>query len=271
MKRLTKKKIKSPVRGQTITKARGFDNLGLYAHSLLSFGMVAMLGVLIYSNLTPLAIALYLISKWRIIAVQPRYWWANFRSNVPDMAVSLSFIHQMHQSMQLEENSFAFLLVWGVLFAGWQLILKPKSTNIAENTQAMIAQAFGLSTLMYYGESYPELLIILSVWVLSASVARHFLFGYDEPLIKVMSVSWALFITQLTWVMSRWLLVFEVGPTLLIPYVVVMIGAIQYAIGSLYHHYKEADLKNSHVKQFIVFVCAIMLMIILFSNWTGEI
>lgn len=245
--------------------------MGDYAHSLLSLALVVVLAGLVFFELTQFAVVVYLTSKWRVIAVQPRYWWANLRSNIPDVAVSLSFIHQMYLSTQLEENSLAFLLIWTVLFTGWQLVLKPRSTNTAENTQAVIAQIFGLSTLLYYYGSIPEVATVVIVWFLSLSVARHFLYGYDEVLTKTISTTWALFVTQLVWVMSHWLLVFEVTQTLTVPYVAVMIGAVQYAAGSLYHHYKEGDLKKGHVRQFVMFVCAIMLMIILFSNWTSEI
>ena len=43
----------------------------------------------------PLAIILIILAKWRMLAVKPRYWLANIRSNLVDIFVGLSILSFM--------------------------------------------------------------------------------------------------------------------------------------------------------------------------------
>src|SRR5919202_4987413 len=38
------------------------------------------------------ALALVLLSKWRILAVRPRYWFANIQANMVDIIVNISIV-----------------------------------------------------------------------------------------------------------------------------------------------------------------------------------
>src|SRR5665811_706369 len=115
-------------------KIRQITNLR-WSHAIyvaLNVGLVLVIAALVSIGLTPLAIILVLISKWRMFAVQPRHWLVNIRSNSPDLIVGLSFVVFMSQA----QSSWAMLL-WIVLYIAWILLLKPKTDPGYVGAQAL--------------------------------------------------------------------------------------------------------------------------------------
>ena len=57
---------------------------------------VAILLIVRYTEAIWFAMLLVVLSKWRVFAVRPRYWWANLRSNMVDFIVSISVVIHMY-------------------------------------------------------------------------------------------------------------------------------------------------------------------------------
>jgi hypothetical protein len=57
---------------------------------------IALLIVIRYTESIPLAFLLVIMSKWRVLAVRPRYWFANLRSNMIDFIVSISVVLHLY-------------------------------------------------------------------------------------------------------------------------------------------------------------------------------
>ena len=65
-------------------------------YTALNIGLaLAIVLTVYYTESVTLGIALVLISKWRILAVRPRYWYANFLSNLVDIIVSVSVVNDV--------------------------------------------------------------------------------------------------------------------------------------------------------------------------------
>ena len=69
------------------------------------------------------ALALVLISKWRVIAVRPRFWWANIQANLVDIIVGLGVVGLMY-SVHVGALPQAILAAF---YAIWLVIIKPMS------------------------------------------------------------------------------------------------------------------------------------------------
>ena len=110
----------------------------------------------------PLAIILIILAKWRMLAVKPRYWLANIRSNLVDIFVGLSIL-----SFMASTNNLITQLVWTAAYIAWLVWLKPQTKQIPVIIQALIAQT--ISLVAFY-QALPEAGIItsvLAVWLLS--------------------------------------------------------------------------------------------------------
>ena len=73
--------------------ARKRSFLSEVVYTALNVGLaIAVLLVVLYTQSIWFAIAVVILSKWRVFAVRPRFWWANLQSNLVDFIVSVSVV-----------------------------------------------------------------------------------------------------------------------------------------------------------------------------------
>jgi hypothetical protein len=238
---------------------------GQLAHALLNVGLVLVTAFLVFIGLTPIALLVVLISKWRVFAVQPHHWLVNVRSNSPDLIVQLSFVIFMSQA----EDFFAWVL-WIGLYMGWLLYLKPKTDPKFVGAQAMLSQFMGLTALFWISDDIFEIFVVLGSWFIAYVSAQHFLNGYDEPLTRVISIIWALFVAELAWVMYRWLIVYPITDNIIIPQISVVTALLGYVVATLYHLKQAGKLNKKLQRRYIALGVVALVTVILISNWTHE-
>ena len=208
----------------------------------------------------PLAIILIILAKWRMLAVKPRYWLANIRSNLVDIFVGLSIL-----SFMASTNNLITQLVWTAAYIAWLVWLKPQTKQIPVIIQALIAQT--ISLVAFY-QALPEAGIItsvLAVWLICYASARHFLGVFDEQYIKQISDLWAWFGAVMAWILSHWVIFYTN-----IPQIAVILTVISYGIGLIYYLQQNDRLKKGFKNQIIVMVGIILLIIIVFSDWQDK-
>src|SRR5271165_5298167 len=97
---------------------------------LFHLGLNALLPLLVFilvrTGFSEIALALILLSKWRIFAVRPRYWLANIRSNGVDIIVGISLLIFMTHT-----NSSYWQLLWVAVYIIWLTVIKPGSTTLS--------------------------------------------------------------------------------------------------------------------------------------------
>jgi hypothetical protein len=209
-----------------IKPASGFSHLAHLGSNILLALLVFML---VRIDFVQLALALILLSKWRMFAVRARFWPANIRANAVDIIVGLSLLLFM-----VEADTQWMQLLWAAVYVFWLLVIKPASSTVLVTAQALIGLLFGLTALFVgLGDGTLYWLVLLSALICYWS-ARHFFDSFDEPYAKLLSYLWAYFGAGLVWVLSHWLLYygFMAQPTLLLV-------ALGYALAALYYldHY----------------------------------
>lgn len=230
-------------------------------HLILNIALPIVLLLMIRANLFELSIALALFSKWRVFAVRPHHLMVNIRSNATDIIVKLGTL------MFMIQYSEAWVQIgWCVWYIFWLTILKPRSEKVAVGLQALAAESIGLSALFQFSNRIPEPLLLIAVWVIAASAARHFLSSYEEPWARSVSHIWALFVAQLAWVLNNWLLVYVAVPQL-----VIVVAVVSYALASLYDAYMNESLRASFVRQQVLMTSIILIVVIVLADWRGEV
>ncbi len=234
-----------------------------YLHAVLN--VVLPLGVLLFvrAKLPYLAVALILLAKWRVFAVQPRYWLANIRSNSVDTIVGLSFVVLVHSTPRLSIQ-IAFILA----FAAWLVLIKPRSDVIWVSAQALIAQTLGIIAIQDYmanrgQQTWPEFVTIVLIFVVALAAARHFLSSYEDRYLSVLSFSWAFFVTELTWLLDHWI-VFYVR---YVSHIALLATFFAYTAMRLYDKTHNDNLTRREIRTLTVLSCVILLVVVLLSNW----
>src|SRR5690606_10662203 len=96
---------------------------------LLNVGLAVAVLLVVWAIESPLpAFALILLSKWRVLAVRPRYWFAHVQANAVDLIVSLSLVVLLYSAGSIgSENGTVAQVILAGLYALWLLALKPRT------------------------------------------------------------------------------------------------------------------------------------------------
>ncbi len=229
------------------------------AHVVLNVVLVLMILLLVAKPiaLPLLAVVLLLISKWRMLAVRPRYWLTNIRSNLVDIGVGMSVIAFMWRG-----DNIWLQLFWSALYTAWLLLLKPRSSMFMVILQAMLAQGVMLVALHGTFPNWGVASLVLGTWLICYVSARHFFSAFEEVSGREIAHFWAVFAAELAWVLSHWQLTYGI-----VPQIALIISIIGYALASSYYLKATERLKPQLRNQFVIVTIVILSVVILFSQW----
>jgi hypothetical protein len=240
-----------------IKPASGFPYV---IHLLLTAVLPLAVYVLVRIHFVQLAVALVLLSKWRMLAVKARHWPANIRSNAVDITVGLSFVAFMAKS-----SSPSLQILWAFFFTIWLLFLKPQTTTFWVAGQAMVAQFVGLMSIyLVWPKASPSQVAAL-VGLVCYFCGRHYFTSFNESYARTGAYVWAYVAAALAWVSGHWLIYYGV-----ISQTVLLLTIVSYGLGALYYLDYSEKLTPLIRKQFVLTVVAGVVLILVFSDWSDK-
>lgn len=229
-------------------------------HIGLNVGLPVIAYILVRTDFVSIAVLLIIISKWRMFAVQTRYWVANIIANGIDIIVGISFVLLMASTAVAWWQIF-----WALLYAAWLVWLKPKSDVLSVSAQAMIGQLLGLEVLyLKFGDS-PLLILVAGTWLVTYLAARHFLTSFEEAHTALLAHTWAYFSASLAFILGHWLLFYGS-----IAQIIVILTTVGYGLVCMYYLEAKERLSIPLRNQLLALMCAILLIVIVLSDWTGS-
>ncbi|MEI6755522.1 MAG: hypothetical protein WCK80_00710 [bacterium] len=243
---------------QKLKPTSGFSHV---LHIGLLLALPVILYVFVRANFIQLAIITVILSKWRMLAVRPRFWAANIRANSIDLMVGIATVIFMAHTA-----SASLQILWAALYAVWLILLKPKSTSLMVTVQAFIGQFMGLSALYLAWPDAPVLAVTFLTGLFCFCAARHFFDIFDEPYARMLSYFWGYFAAALTWLLSHWLIYYGVISQLLL-----LISTLGYGLAVIYYLDHEDKLSKLVRRQFIFIMIAIVVVVLAFSDWGGKV
>jgi len=249
--------------------------LGDFLHLLTNVALAVLVYLLVAVwQLYTLAIILVILSKWRIFAVQPRFWFANIVANLVDIIVGLSVLVFIYQA-----SSAAWLqITWAALYGFWLIVVKPQSSIRAVTLQAGIGQFVGLTALFWYASTIPDVLVVAGAWLVSYASARHLISAYEEDLVDLLSAVWALFVAQLVWFFNRWVDVFAFPSSsngqpshayFIIPQAAVVMIVVGYGAAYFYGAAKNEKLGARRTRYTFAFTAVLLCLVLVVSKWNS--
>ncbi|HVI69203.1 MAG TPA: hypothetical protein VM581_01980, partial [Magnetospirillaceae bacterium] len=195
------------------------------------------IAVLFLVRLDPpyLAFALVILSKWRILALRPRFWWVNIKANLADLFVGISAVALIY----LSQGSFGMQVALTVLYELWLIVLKPKSGAHGILLQAGVAQVVSLIALFNFSVLLPEFVVIAACWLIGYVTARHVVSNYEESNIELLSVIWGLFLAEIGWIVYRWTNIYNLGLPIKIPQIALIMLVIGFCAARMYDFSKN--------------------------------
>lgn len=229
-----------------------------------------------YTEAVWLAVVLIALSKWRVFAVRPRYWWANLRSNTVDFIVSVSFVVHMYViNASAMSDAVQLILLAGLtlLYIGWLLFVKPRSKRMFMVAQAGIAVFLGISALFITTYDWPVSIVVALAWLVGYSAARHVLSTYDDETHELfLSIAWGFVIAEVTWLSYHWAIAYPlpIFPALMLPQAAISITLISFLMykvyDSFYHH---AKVRINDILLPLLFTVSVLLVLLVIFNRVG--
>lgn len=249
------------------SKRRSLVSELIYIGLNVAFAVTLLIIVLAF-NSPLLAVALVLLSKWRILAVRPRYWFANVQANMVDLIVSLSIVVLLYSAA----GALAAQIFLTLLFIGWLLFIKPRSRRIHVAIQAGASIFLGVSALMLISFDWIASLVVAVMWLIGYSAARHVLSSHEEPHTSFYSLLWGFVFAELGWLAYHWTFAYTlpgVGDIKLSQIALIML-AISFLAERAYSSYmKHGSIRFNDIIMPSLLSVSVILVLITFFNTLG--
>jgi len=231
-----------------IVKRRSFLNEVIYVLLNIGLSLSLMVIVRVTGSVWP-AFVLVFLSKWRVFAVRPQFWFANIQANLVSTIASVSyvvFLYIVNSTVNISEFQILVTqLLFVVMSVCWLLFLKPKSKRIYTVAQAGVAVLLGVTAVYSSAYNWPASMVVLFVWLIGYSTARHVLSSYDEEShIVFLSLIWGFVLSEIGWLAYHWTIAYQLPfmNNLLLPQVSIIMLCLGFLVyksyDSYYHHQK---------------------------------
>lgn len=221
--------------------------------------VVAMLVLTVAFQPPLVAYAIVLLSKWRIFAVKPRFWWANLQTNMVDILVGVSVVSLIWQAT----GAFVAQLLLAMLYLGWLLMVKPRSSRKYMLIQAGVSQFLSLTALFSVAHYLDAFFVVLASFVIGYVAARHVLLGYEDTDSTVLAGVWGFFIAELCWLGYHWAQAYALVANLMIPQVAIIAGLTGFVVVRFYDAKTHGAKLSSRLRAPILFSVAILAILLL--------
>lgn len=237
---------------------------------LLNIALAVSTLVAIVATGTPwLALIFVLLSKWRVFAVRPRFWFAHVESNMVDFIVSISLVVLMFLAGQGATSGLGVQIFLMLVYVAWLLFLKPRAKRNSVVLQAGAAVLFGTMALASVSYEWPSSLVVLIMWLIGYSTARHTLAAYSDSDIRLMSLIWGFVAAEIGWLSFHWMIAYNLPLTssLKLPQMTLLLLGISFLAERVYHSiHKHEKIRMNDIIMPLVLVLGIMAVLLIFFS-----
>ena len=247
----------------------------------INIAMVLAVYFAIINQLFVLALVAFATSKWRIFAARPRLWLRNIINSGCDIAFGLGVISLMQFYL---EDSGRLTLAFAVVLFVWQLFVRPRATDFFVRVQALLCQFVALAAIWTYFDASPDEIYGVFPLVLSGLVgfvaANHVLRqykseDYEEELTKRLSMIWAFFVIQLSWLAWLWAVVYVIpfrSLEFVVPQIAIVSSLVSYYIFSVFAYQPEGSrTTRRYLAIQTLWVGGLLFAILLATEWNNSI
>jgi hypothetical protein len=189
-----------------------------------------------------LAFAIVLLSKWRVLAVRVRYWFANVQADLVSVIVSIGYVVGLYNINLLCINDSKALfseLLLVVLYIVWLLFLKNQSKRGYVALQAGVSLIAGSYAVYSMSYGWDSLFVVALIWLIGYSTCRHVLSSYDEDHITLVSTAWGLLMAEIAWLAYHWTIAYPIPifEGIMIPQISIIMFCISFLVYKCYESY----------------------------------
>ncbi len=228
---------------------------------------VVSIGATVVTGSYLIGLVLIVVSKWRVFAVNHRYWLLNLRSSLVDLIVGVSFVLLAYAA------GTTFLPVHFVLmisYAVWLIFIKPRSSSRFAVIQALIAVLLGTTTATIFAAITDSIVLVASEFLIGFAASNHVLVQSNEENPTYISLVVGLIFAEIAWLSNSWLIIYTFGSSgLCFSQLAIILTVLSYAYFQIYNESVTHDgkIKFGNVAVPIIFsLVVVAVLIISFSQ-----
>lgn len=210
-----------------------------------------------------LAYGLVALSKWRVFAVRPRFWFANLQANLLDALVGASIV----TLLWLMNGHTDIQAILTAVFAVWLVVLKPRSKQKFMLIQAQLALFISVTALFSVAYAAPLPVVVLVSWLIGFATARHVLSAYNNESDRILlAMVWSLVVAELGWLGYHWTVAYGLSESFKLPQIAIVISLVGFIVAKAYDLYHHSDKDKIDMKVlrwpllFVIFTLLILLV-----------
>ena len=192
---------------------KGRNALSSLTHILLNIALALISTALtVISGNWVFGVLLVILSKWRVVAVRPRYWWLNIKSNLVDFTVGLSLVLLVYFSVISSgtENSLnIWVIILTIIYAVWLVVIKPRSETVMAEVQSLFAVFFGTFTASVFASAVDPIVGVVICFIVGYGASRHVLVQGEEHDYTLTTFIFGLMLAELSWILYHWTIVYN--------------------------------------------------------------
>lgn len=246
---------------------KGRNALSTVTHALLN--LLLGVGSIVLTVVTGhwlIGVLLVFLSKWRMFAVRRRYWWSSLKANFVDLTAGVSFVLLAYLCGSTWTLAHTLLAVG---YTVWLIWIKPKSTPIFTEAQALIALFLGSAVVSLIFAAHNAAWAVLATFILASACARHVMNQRDDANFTLATLGVGLLAAEVMWLAHTWYIIYIFGDTgIRIPQVSLILTLGGFLLSRLYHSNLRHDgkFKPEEIMAPLVFAVAAILVIFLFFS-----
>lgn len=236
----------------------------------LNIGLAIALLLVVRTTESPwLGLLIILISKWRALAVRPRFWFANLVANMVDIIVGMSVVILLYSA----DGATWLQGVVTMLYVVWLLLIKPRSRRSYIAIQAGVAVFLGITALSIVSYAWDSSFFVAAMWIIGYVTARHVLGSYEEPHTTLYSLIVGTIFAELGWIGFHWLMAYQLTGFGHIQFSQLALFVILYCLSAerayaSYHRY--GAVRRAEVLPPIMLTVAVMIAVYVFALMFGS-
>ena len=246
---------------------RGRNALSSVLHVILNLALaLGSTTLTVISGSWLLGVILVLLSKWRIFAVRPRYWWLNIKASLVDLIVGISLV------MLVYNAGITFNLahvVLTVIYAIWLIFIKPKSSTVMTEVQSLCAVFFGTCASILMLENFDAIFLVVVSFIIGYAASRHLLIQGEDHDFSITTFTIGLLMSEISWIFYHWIIIYSL-PILgiRIPQLAIVQTLFSFTYFRCYESALRHDgkIKSHDVLAPVIFSASVMLLMLIFFS-----
>ena len=226
---------------------KGRNALSSLTHILLNIALaITSTTLTVISGNWIFGVLLVILSKWRVVAVRPRYWWLNIKSNLVDFTVGLSLVLLVYLS-GTENGLTIWHIILTVIYAVWLVVIKPRTETIMAEVQSLFAVFFGTFTAAIIASNVDPIVGVVICCIIGFGASRHVLVQGEEHDYTLTTFIFGLMLAELSWIFYHWSIVYNIRvmeSTIVVPQLPIAATTMFFVLSRGYKSAVRHDGKN---------------------------